>query len=84
MANKKKKIIPKKWIYVDRDYRTRAIQHPKTGKMMGRKRVTGVGDRTAVRRVRKGHDSSGQIIGRTAPIKVRASKKKRGTVRRKL
>ena len=84
MANKKKKAIPKKWIYVDKDYGTRAIQSKKTGKMMGRKKVKGVGDRTALRRVKKGHPQSGQIIGRTAPIPVRASSNKRGTVRRKL
>ena len=82
MATKKKKKIPQAWIYVDRNYGTRSIQHPKTGKMLGRKRVQGVGDRTAVRRVEKGHSSSGQIIGRSPPIKVRASKTKRGTIRK--
>jgi len=84
MAKKKRKTIPKSWIYVDKDYGTKAIQHPKTGKMMGRTKVKGLGDRTAVRRVRTGHPTSGQIMGRTVPIKVRASKKKRGTVRRKI
>ncbi len=80
----KKRTIPKTWIYVDRDFGTKAIQSKKTGKMLGRKKVSGVGDRTAILRVKKGHARSGQILGRTTPIKVRASKKKRGTVRRKL
>ena len=85
MAKKTKKIkIPKSFIYIDMDYGTRSVQHPKTGKMMGRRKVRGLGDRTAVRRVKKGHASSGQIMGRTAPIKVRASKRKRGTIRRNL
>ena len=85
MAKKnKKRKIPKSFIYIDRDYGTQAIQHPKTGKMLGRKRVQGVGDRTAVRRVKKGHPASGQIMGRTAPIKVRASKKARAHIRRNL
>ena len=84
MAKKKKRKIPKSFIYIDDDYGTRSIQHPKTGKMMGRRKVSGIGDRTAVRRVKKGHPMSGQIMGRTQPIKVRASKKKRGTVRRRI
>jgi hypothetical protein len=84
MVKKKKRRIPKSFLYVDKDYGTRSIQHPKTGKMLGRKSVRGVGDRTAVRRVKKGHPMSGQIMGRTAPIKIRASKKARAHVRRRL
>ena len=79
----KKRKISKKLLYVDKDYRTRSVQHPKTGKMMGRKRVPGRGDSTAVYRVKSG-SRKGQIFGRTQPIKVKASKKKRGTVRRRL
>jgi len=45
---KNKKRVP---IYIDRDFRTKYIQDPKTGLMKGRKRVKGFGDRTAVRRV---------------------------------
>ena len=83
MAKKKRK-ISKSFIYVDRDFGTIATQNPKTGKMTGRKRVGGFGDKTAVRRVKKGHPMSGQIMGRTGPIKVRGSSKKRGTVRRRI
>ncbi|KKK93618.1 hypothetical protein LCGC14_2691060, partial [marine sediment metagenome] len=43
----------------------------------------GIGDRTAILRVKKG-EHIGEIWGRTPPIKVRASQKKRGTIRRKV
>jgi len=82
MAKKKRK-ISRKLLYIDKDFRTRSIQHPKTGKMRGRKRVPGRGDSTAVFRVKSG-PRKGQIFGRTVPIKVRGDSKKRGTTRRRL
>lgn len=82
MSNKRIR-IPKKFIYVDRDFKTRAIQD-EYGKMQGRKRVQGRGDSTAVFRVKKGHPRSGEIFGRTHPISVRGDEKKRGTIRRRL
>lgn len=83
MAKRKKKRIPKAYLYIDRDFGTMSIQHSKTGKMMGRKRVSGRGDSTAVLRVKKG-EHIGEIWGRTAPIKVRGSKKARAHLRRKI
>jgi hypothetical protein len=78
---KKKKRIPKKYIYVDRDFKTTYVQNKKTGKLRGRKSVKGRGDGTAVRRVRKGR-YAGHIFGRTKRIPVKGSKKRRGTLRR--
>ncbi len=83
MAKKKKRRIPKSFLYVDKDFSTKSVQHPKTGKMQGRVRVKGVGDRTAILRVKKG-EHIGEIWGRTKPIKVRGSKKVRGHLRRKI
>ena len=83
MTKKKKRKISRKLLYIDKDYKTRAIQNPKTGKMRGRKRVSGRGDSTAVYRVKSG-PRKGQIMGRTTPIKVRASKKARAHLRRRL
>lgn len=81
MVKKKKSKIPKRFIYIDRDFGTRATRDKKTGKLTGREKVSGFGDKTAIFRVKKDHKRSGQIIGRTSPIKVRASSKKRGTTR---
>lgn len=78
-----KKKISKKLLYVDKDFRTRSVQNPVTGKMKGRKRVPGRGDSTAIFRVKSG-PRAGQIFGRTKKIPVRASKKKRAHVRRRL
>ena len=80
---KKKRRIPKAYLYIDKDFGTRSIQHPRTGKMMGRKRVRGKGDSTAVLRVKKG-EHIGEIWGRTPPVRVRGSKKARGHLRRNL
>ena len=76
--------IPKKFIYVDRDFRTRSTRNESTGKLTGRERVAGRGDSTAVFRVKKGHPRSGEIWGRTEPIPVRGSERNRGSIRRNL
>lgn len=67
MAKKKKKIP----VYIDYDTGTTFIQDTTTGLLRGRRPVRGFGDRTAVRRVKKnfGKFESGQIVGRTNPIK---------------
>jgi len=84
MGKKRKRRISKKYLYVDKDFKTTYIQSKKTGKMVGRKRVKGRGDSTAVLRAKKSHPSAGHIFGRTKPIRVRSSKKKKGTIRRRL
>jgi len=76
-------IVPKSYIHIDKISRTRYLQNPKTGKMMGRTRTRAPGDATRVRRVKRGQ-WSGIILGRRPAIKVRASKKKRGHVRVRL
>ncbi len=90
---KKKRYIPKKFIYTDMDDTQTIALQGKSGRMMGRRRVKKGerGDRTFPRRVRGGEKGSkkygGLILGRSPPIKVRASKRKRGTtrtIRRKL
>lgn len=82
MAKKrKKKRKVRVFVYTDQVFHTTYLQDKKTGKMRGRKYVKGLGDRTAVRRVRKG-PRAGQIFGRTPPIKVRGSRNKRGGVRK--
>ena len=83
MAKKKKLKIPKAYIIVDRDFRTRSVRDKETGKFLGRRRVKGYGDRTAVRRVKRGK-WSGVILGRTKPIPIRGSNRARGTIRRTL
>ena len=80
---KRKRRIAKAYLYIDKDLRTKSIQD-KYGKMIGRKRVPGRGDSTAVLRVKKGHPRSGEIFGRTPPILVRGDKKKRAHLRRTL
>lgn len=77
--------INKKYLYIDKDYRTHYLQDSSTGKMKGRKRVPGRGDGTAVLRVKKSHPSrGGEIRGRTEPIPVRGSSRAKGTIRRRL
>ena len=78
---KKKRKIPKRFISIDEISRTTFLQNPKTGKMMGRKKIRAPGDLTHVRRVKKGK-YAGMIFGRTSPIKVRGSKNKRGGIRK--
>jgi len=66
---KKKKVrVPKKYIYLDQVSRTTFVQDKRTGKMKGRKRTKAPGDKTRVRRVKKGK-WSGIILGR-APVKA--------------
>lgn len=79
---KKKRRIPKTWIIADKTGITKSIQHPRTGKMMGRRiaRKGEKSDGTRVRRVRKG-EYAGIILGRTHSIPVKASSKRRGTTR---
>ena len=81
MARKKKRRFPKRFISIDKVSRTTYLQNPKTGRLMGRKKTRVPGDLTRVRRAKEGK-YSGQIFGRTNPIPVKGSKKKRGHVRR--
>ena len=81
---KQKRKIPKAFVYVDKDFKTRATRNPRTGKLTGRETVQGYGDKTAVLRIRKGHSRAGEIIGRTEPILVRGDSQKRGTLRKRL
>ena len=87
---KKKRYIPKRFIYTDIDDTQTIALQGKDGRMRGRRRVKKGerGDRTFPRRVRGGEKGSqkygGLIMGRSPPIKVRASKTRRGTIRRKL
>lgn len=83
MTKKRKRRIARKYVYVDKDFKTKATRNKKTGRLTGRKRVKGRGDSTAVLRVKKSHPSAGHIFGRTKPIRVRAGKKK-GTIRKRL
>ncbi len=85
MARKKKRRIPKTWIVVDKQSHTISTRNPETGKLTGRKFVKSVGqsDRTRIRRISKGK-YAGQLLGRTPPIKIRASKKARAHLRRRL
>lgn len=76
--------IPKRFVYIDKDFKTRATRNEMTGKLTGRERVKGYGDKTAVYRIRKSHSRSGEIIGRTKPLKIRGDNQKRGTVRRRM
>lgn len=76
--------VQRRFIYVDKDFKTVSTRNSQTGKLTGRKKVSGRGDSTAVFRVKKGHPRSGEIIGRTHPIPVRASKNRRGTIRKRL
>ena len=73
--------MPKKkvTVWIDYDTSTTFIQNKKTGRMQGRRRVRGLGDRTAVRRVRRDFNGfkEGQILGRT----TRISKKKLAQVK---
>lgn len=80
----RKRYIPTKYIYIDKDFHTRATRNPRTGKLTGRERVPGRGDSTAVFRIKKGHPLSGEIRGRTEPIPIRGDSKKRGALRRRL
>jgi len=85
VKRKKKRRIPKTWIVMDKGSFTRSIQHPETGRMLGRRKIKKRerSDLTHVKRVREGK-YSGMILGRTPPIKVRASKNRRGTLRRRI
>jgi len=80
MVRKKRKI--KYRIYIDKDFGTVATREKKTGRLTGRKAVKGLGDKTAVRRVSSPAKYSGQIRGRTHPI--RGDKRKRAYLRRTL
>ena len=84
MVKKRKRRIPRKYLYVDKDFKTRATRSKKTGRLTGRKKVRGRGDSTAVLRAKKSSPSAGHIFGRTKPIRVRSSKKRKGTIRRRL
>lgn len=70
--------------YIDQDFGTVATRNIETGKLTGRKKVSGVGDRTPVRRVSSPKRFAGEIIGRTSPISVRGDSTKRGAIRRRL
>lgn len=71
-------------IYVDKDFHTTYLINKKTGKLYGRKRVSGRGDGTAVLRVSSPKAYEGQIMGRTESIPVKGSNRSRGTIRRRL
>ncbi len=75
---KKKRIVPKAYIYVEKTSRTVATRNKKTGRLTGRKKTRSPGDRTRVRRVTKGK-YKGHIFGRST--RVRASAKRKGTRR---
>lgn len=86
MVKKKKIKVPKSWIYLDKnDTQTIATRNTQTGRLTGRRRVkkSEKGDSTFPRRVgHKGSKYDGVILGRSPKVKVRASSKKRGTIRR--
>jgi hypothetical protein len=86
----KKKTIPIRYITNEQSFGTSGTRDKKTGRMTGRKAVSGRGDSTGVRRLKHdvdfNHDGKpeyvkGQIIGRTDPYPVRGSSKKRGSMR---
>lgn len=80
----KKRYIPKRLIYIDRDDRqTKALRNPRTGKLLGRRAVKKGerGDKTFPRRVRSG-PWGGIILGRSKAIKVRGSKTARAHKRK--
>jgi len=93
---KKRIVIPKRYIKIAKQKSTRAIQHPRTGRMIGRRALkSGKGDSTKVRYLTKTKDwdksgkiesneRAGALLGRTRKPKrkVRASKNRRGTIRR--
>lgn len=88
MAKKKKRRIPKRFIYIDKnDRQTIGTRNKKTGRMTGRRvlKKGEIGDRTFPVRVRGGEKGSkkygGWILGRSPPIKVKGSKNKRGTTK---
>lgn len=70
--------------YIDRDFGTVSTRNLITGKLTGRKAVSGFGDKTAVVRVSSPKEWRGTIRGRTEPIKVRGDSEKRGTLRKRL
>lgn len=76
---KKKRTVPKAYIYVDKTSRTVATRNKKTGRLTGRRKTRSPGDKTRVRRVKKGK-YKGHIFGRTT--RIRASKNRKGTRRR--
>lgn len=81
----KKKIRYK--IYIDRDDKqTVALRDKETGRLQGRRvvRKNEAGDRTFPRRVSSPKKYAGEIIGRSKSIPVRASKNRRGTIRKRL
>lgn len=76
-------------VYTDYDFKTTFLQNPRTGRMVGRKKVRGAGDMTPVIRVRRKFNGyeAGNILGRRKRISVNAynrlSKKgKRHSVKR--
>lgn len=86
--------IPTRFIYVDPGYRTKYLQHARTGKMMGRQgkekgklppsvvaRTDTTQAATKVRRVKPYRESGGEIFGRIGGITVRGSNRARGTTR---
>jgi len=94
MAKKKIPVLSKlpdgNYIRTEKSFKTVYIQNPKSGRMKGRKKVRGYGDKTAIRRVEKdfilvkkskrarGHIRKryykGQIIGRVPIIKIKRRK----------
>ena len=87
----KKRYIPSKYIYIDRDDKqTLALRERETGHLRGRRvvRKGEKGDRTFPRRVRGGEHGSkkygGWILGRSPSVLVRGDSSKRGTLRRTL
>ena len=82
--------LPSRFVRVDRVSGTVAVMNKKSGKLKGRKKVKGKGDTTRVRRVVKDVDvdkdgkvdyRGGTILGRTK-VRVRASKRAKGFIRR--
>ena len=66
--------MAKRKVYIDYTTGTTFLQAKKTGLMKGRKKTKGMGDRTAIRRVK-----TGEIYGRTPaiPTSVLVKKHKR-------
>jgi len=95
---KKRIVIPKRYLKIAKQRGTKSLRHKKTGQMRGRVALkSGKGDSTKVRYFAKdvnidlnkdGRISSnerfeaGHLFGRSKSKKVRASKKRRGTIRR--
>ena len=92
---KKRIVIPKRYLKIAKQKSTRATRHSQTGRLTGRRALkSGRGDLTKVQYITKTRDwnksgkietneVAGALFGRIKkPVKIRASSKKRGTIRR--